>query len=352
MKETFISASYDPAMNFYNIRDQEFVPACLANDYKSASSLARGVLKKNYLEHRAAIDRVVSMANQRNLEDETQVGAAIQSRTKWSYLLIGGVLFLAVGIGWYTVRATVRPLQAQATAAGDAAIKVRMNASELSAAVRQLEASITEISINASKAANVARSAVDAVHTTSNSIGRLGESSLQIGNVIRVINSIAEQTNLLALNATIEAARAGDAGKGFAVVANEVKELAKGTSQATKDIIVHVESIQLGSRDASKAISDVSYVIDQINVSQDAIATAVAEQTAMTREISHTILEVADCSQEIADHASSLANAAETAIGQFTKKQRHPRFESRGDSDSFDNAKTNKRRGNAHQCSN
>jgi methyl-accepting chemotaxis protein len=41
----------------------------------------------------------------------------------------------------------------------------------------------------------------------------LGEWSLEIGKVIKVISTIAQQTNLLALNATIEAARAGEAGK-------------------------------------------------------------------------------------------------------------------------------------------
>ena len=74
-------------------------------------------------------------------------------------------------------------------------------------------------------------------------INELGESSQEIGKVIRTITSIAQQTNLLALNATIEAARAGEAGKGFAVVANEVKELAKQTATATEDISEKIESI-------------------------------------------------------------------------------------------------------------
>ena len=73
---------------------------------------------------------------------------------------------------------------------------------------------------------------------------KLGESSQEIGNVIKVITSIAQQTNLLALNATIEAARAGEAGKGFAVVANEVKELAKQTAKATEEIGQKIEAIQ------------------------------------------------------------------------------------------------------------
>jgi|TARA_B110000467_G_C18016075_1_gene313132 methyl-accepting chemotaxis protein len=69
----------------------------------------------------------------------------------------------------------------------------------------------------------------------------LGDSSGEIGQVIKVINSITEQTNLLALNLTIEASRAGEAEKGFAVVANEVKDLTKETSKATEDIAQRIE---------------------------------------------------------------------------------------------------------------
>jgi len=59
----------------------------------------------------------------------------------------------------------------------------------------------------------VARSAVTTTETTNESVLKLGKSSAEIGQVIKVITSIAHQTNLLALNATIEASRAGDAAK-------------------------------------------------------------------------------------------------------------------------------------------
>ena len=89
-------------------------------------------------------------------------------------------------------------------------------------------------------------------------VAKLGESSAEIGNVVKVITSIAEQTNLLALNATIEAARAGEAGKGFAVVANEVKELAQETAKATEDIAKRVLAIQGDTTAAVAAIEEIS----------------------------------------------------------------------------------------------
>ena len=120
-------------------------------------------------------------------------------------------------------------------------------------------------------------------------MNKLGESSQEIGNVIKVITSIAQQTNLLALNATIEAARAGEAGKGFAVVANEVKELAKQTAKATEDIGRKIEAIQVDTKGAVAAIEEIGTIINQINDISNSIATAVEEQTVTTNEIGRSV---------------------------------------------------------------
>ena len=199
----------------------------------------------------------------------------------------------------------------QANVVSAAVEQVNRNIQTVATGTEEMTASIREIAKNASDAARVATSAVKAAETTNAIVGKLGESSADIGKVIKVITSIAQQTNLLALNATIEAARAGEAGKGFAVVANEVKELAKETAKATEDISQKIETIQGDTRSAVNAIGQIGSIINQINDIQNTIASAVEEQTATTNEISRNVADAARGSGEIAQNITSVARAAE-----------------------------------------
>jgi methyl-accepting chemotaxis protein len=158
--------------------------------------------------------------------------------------------------------------------------------------------------------------------TTTVTVSKLGDSSSEIGQVIKVITSIAQQTNLLALNATIEAARAGEAGKGFAVVANEVKELAKETARATEDISRKIEAIQTDTKAAVDAIASISGVIHQINDISSTIATAVEEQNATTNEMSRNVSEAANGSGEITSNIARVAEAAQGTTRGATDTQK------------------------------
>ncbi|CAI9408947.1 methyl-accepting chemotaxis protein [Nocardioides sp. T2.26MG-1] len=191
-----------------------------------------------------------------------------------------------------------------------AADQVSHNVQTVAAGTEEMSASIREIAHNATDAASVAGRAVEAAESTTATVAKLGESSTEVGNVIKVINSIAEQTNLLALNATIEAARAGEAGKGFAVVANEVKELAQETARATEDISRRIEAIQADTGEAVVAIGHISEIIAQISDTQTTIASAVEEQTATTNEMSRNVTEAATGSTDIAHTITGVAHAA------------------------------------------
>ncbi|NTW41420.1 MAG: methyl-accepting chemotaxis protein [Cellulomonadaceae bacterium] len=198
----------------------------------------------------------------------------------------------------------------QADRVSDAAGQVSANVLTVASGTDQMSASIRDIARSANDAAGVAAQAVLVAETASSAVAKLGASSARIGAVIKTITAIAEQTNLLALNATIEAARAGEAGKGFAVVAGEVKELARETAAATDDIGHRIATIQVDTREAVDAITQISTIIAQINDSQVTIAAAVEEQTATANEMSRSLTEAATGSTDIATTIESVARAA------------------------------------------
>jgi methyl-accepting chemotaxis protein len=210
------------------------------------------------------------------------------------------------------ITANSEETSAQAEVVSKAAQTVSQNLQTVATGAEEMGASIKEIAKNATEAAKIATSAVKVAETTTATVSKLGDSSTEIGQVIKVITSIAQQTNLLALNATIEAARAGEAGKGFAVVANEVKELAKETAKATEDISRKIEAIQTDTKAAVDAIASISGVINQINDISGTIATAVEEQNATTNEMSRNVSEAANGSGEITSNIAGVAQAAES----------------------------------------
>jgi methyl-accepting chemotaxis protein WspA len=94
MREMMVNRSYDPALDFFRVRDAEYIPAVRAGDAARIDALLNGALKKSYEQHRRAIDEVVSMATARNKETESQAVEVIESGSKWLFLL--GVLVVAI----------------------------------------------------------------------------------------------------------------------------------------------------------------------------------------------------------------------------------------------------------------
>jgi methyl-accepting chemotaxis protein len=209
----------------------------------------------------------------------------------------------------------------QASVVSTASEQISRNVVLVATSGEQMHSSIREIAKNSGEAARIARSAVQSANATNQTVTQLGASSLEIGNVVKVITSIAQQTNLLALNATIEAARAGEAGKGFAVVANEVKELAKQTAKATEEISRKIEAIQSDASGAVKAIADISQIINQINDISNTIASAVEEQTVTTNEINRSMAEAARGVGDITHSATGVAAAAQSTTSGATEAQ-------------------------------
>ena len=181
---------------------------------------------------------------------------------------------------------------------------------QASASVLQMAQSINEVSQSAAQSARVAQQSLaaaekggEAVHNqisgmneirtqiqdTAKRIKRLGESSLEIGEIVELISDITEQTNVLALNAAIQAASAGEAGRGFTVVAEEVQRLAERSGEATKQIEAIVKTIQADTQDAVAAMEKSTVGVVEGTKLSDAAGQALDEIRRVSRELAELI---------------------------------------------------------------
>ena len=179
-----------------------------------------------------------------------------------------------------------------------------------SASVLTMAQSISEVAQNAAQSARVAQAQLAAaekggnavqnqiagmneirgqIQETSKRIKRLGESSLEIGEIVELISDITEQTNVLALNAAIQAASAGEAGRGFTVVAEEVQRLAERSAEATKQIEAIVKTIQADTQDAVAAMDRSTVGVVEGAKLSDAAGQALTEIQRVSRELAELI---------------------------------------------------------------
>jgi methyl-accepting chemotaxis protein len=194
-----------------------------------------------------------------------------------------------------------------------AAEETSVNVQTVSAGTEQLSSSIAEIGRQVVTSAEIAKKAVAEAGSTDTTMQGLADNASRISVVVDLIQVIASQTNLLALNATIEAARAGEAGRGFAVVASEVKSLASQTAKATDEIRAQIASMQSVTTSAVSAIRNIGQIIGEINDVTTAIAAAVEEQGAATREIARNIQHAAGGTTEVSGNIAGVSAASAEA---------------------------------------
>jgi methyl-accepting chemotaxis protein len=208
--------------------------------------------------------------------------------------------------------------QASAIEAIAAIIDENMSAIEQNAANSRRAQSLTDEGVRKSSAGSSEASGVI------ESINEINESSSKIGEITALINEIAFQTNLLALNAAIEAARAGDQGRGFAVVAGEVRNLARRSASAAKEIGQLIKEsatrVDRGTelvlksgqfmKDISSAAAETADIISGIVISTD-------EQRSGIEEIKKAIMELGAMTEQnagifknAADQGAQMANQA------------------------------------------
>jgi methyl-accepting chemotaxis protein len=206
------------------------------------------------------------------------------------------------------VSAAAEQLSSNSQSLADGMDQANNNLNSVATATEEMTATISEISSNSERARGTTMEAARQADTISATMRELDRAALEIGKVSETITSISAQTNLLALNATIEAARAGASGKGFAVVANEIKELAQQTAAATGEIKSKIAGVQNSADGAIASIEQIVRVIRQVNDIVNSIASAIEEQSVVTRDNASHIAQasygVKDANKRVAQNST------------------------------------------------
>lgn len=183
---------------------------------------------------------------------------------------------------------------------------IRVRLEDLSSIIAAMDSIVGQSLSETLKITENARSGEKSLGLMEQNVGRIMNSSIEMKNIVGMINDISDRINLLSLNAAIEAARAGDAGRGFAVVADEISKLADQTASSIKEItsLIAANETETGAginviRETVGIIKSIINGVDAINQKISGLAQYKDRQTSAGDSVTRSILNLSERSSQI-----------------------------------------------------
>jgi twitching motility protein PilJ len=210
----------------------------------------------------------------------------------------------------------------------DASTQQAQEIAAASSAIATMAQSIQKVSRNASTSSEVARKSLEIsqagaltvratiadmgaireqIQATSKRLKRLGESSQEVGDIVRLMNDIAEQTNILALNASIQTS-ASEVGvnSGFRRLADEMQQLAQQAAGASRKIDVLIRTMQADTHEVMASMEETTAkVVDGARNAESAGA-ALDEVEDVNVGLARLIGNISDAAGKQADMAGKV----------------------------------------------
>jgi methyl-accepting chemotaxis protein len=344
--------------------------------FSSDASQVYGEVLANPTKMAEMQDRIASLASRTNvlkaslktskedlakdLRQELQDLEVRSASQRWISLLVFALTLAVSGVivNLTISRSITRPIltvidgmQESANEAADASGKmtrsgkiVAKDAQQQAAYLQETSASLVQISSTTSANAEQANQADGLMRNATNSVGSamqamndlassmdiIQRSSKQVVGVLKNLDQIAFQTNILALNAAVEAARAGEAGSGFSVVADEVRSLARRSTDSARQSAEIIEKtiadvgkgVALVSR-AHEAFGEVSAKISSGSQMVSRIAANSKEQARGIAQIGEALTKIEKVTQSNAASAQETAESASSMAAQIQSTRQH-----------------------------
>jgi methyl-accepting chemotaxis protein len=210
---------------------------------------------------------------------------------------------------------------------------IASSVSELNATVKEIERHATEsatlsekVAVEASEkgitAANAAMQGMESIRKSVGSLSEivnaLGKRSMDIGEILTVIEEVTDQTTLLSLNAAILAAQAGSHGTAFTVVADEIKSLSERTELSTNEISGLITSVQEDTLSTVRMVGDCIQAVEkgimlvsEVNDALKGITKSSRVSTEMSQAIQRSTYEEVQVVKQITESVKEMAKQVE-----------------------------------------
>ncbi len=271
-REAMLVRSYQPAEEFFRIRDEEFIPAVRRGDREAASSLASSALRPLYEQHRKAVLEVIQLAVEQNAREEQSALRIASQRTLFLPLIGLAIAIVTISVGlWLSNRITgaieETKLVAERTASGDLTCRVHYKAPDelgrLAESTNQMVGSLRGIlSHIGNRAVTLATASEELSSVSTQMIGSAEETSRQASMVSAGSEQISR--NVESVSVSVEEMIAS------------IQEISKNTSEAAQVASVAateadatnmaVNQLGLSSAEIGKVVQVINTIAQQTNL--------------------------------------------------------------------------------------